>query len=130
MRTIVRFCVAVSFFLCGIASRLCATELTEGEAVRALEKAVQFFRKEVSAQGGYLWRYSQDLSKREGEGKAGPLTAWVQPPGTPTVGDGYLEAYRLSGKPFLLEAARETGLALVRGQLRSGGWDYRIEFDP
>ena len=104
--------------------------LTEAEALRGLQKAVDFFRNEVSAHGGYLWRYSENLSKREGEGRAGPLTAWVQPPGTPTVGDGYLEAYRLTGEAFLLDAARETGQALVRGQLRSGGWDYRIEFDP
>ncbi|NOX54678.1 MAG: polysaccharide lyase [Planctomycetes bacterium] len=129
MRTCVSSFVAV-LLSWSIASNLSAGELTETEAIRALEKAVHFFRNEVSAQGGYLWRCSADLSKREGEGRAGPLTAWVQPPGTPTVGDGYLVAYRLSGRSFLLDAARETGLALVRGQLRSGGWDYRIEFDP
>jgi hypothetical protein len=30
----------------------------------------------------------------------------------------------------LLDAAVQTALALVKGQLQSGGWDYRIEFDP
>src|SRR5699024_6845241 len=29
-----------------------------------------------------------------------------------------------------LDAAREAGEALVRGQLESGGWYYRVEFDP
>src|SRR5262249_31433976 len=28
------------------------------------------------------------------------------------------------------DAARDVAMALVKGQLRSGGWDYQIEFDP
>ena len=42
----------------------------------------------------------------------------------------YLDAYRMCGDPVLLEAAKETAGALVRGQLESGGWDNMIEFDP
>ena len=56
------------------------------QAADALGRACRFFRNEISVQGGYLWRYSDDLSRREGEGKASVSTAWVQPPGTPTVG--------------------------------------------
>ena len=100
------------------------------QARAALRKAVDFFRSEVSTSGGYLWRYSDDLARREGEGKATDTQAWVQPPGTPSVGRVYLLAYESTGDAYYLEAARETAAALVRGQLRSGGWDYRIEFDP
>lgn len=100
------------------------------EAAAALARAVAFYRNHVSAEGGYLWRYSADLAHREGEGRAGRLTAWVQSPGTPRVGQAYLTAYRLTGEKDYLQAAHDTALALVRGQLRSGGWDYRIEFDP
>ncbi|MCI0376862.1 MAG: hypothetical protein L0215_04600 [Gemmataceae bacterium] len=100
------------------------------QARSALRKAVTFFRTKVAADGGYLWRYSEDLSKREGEGKATATQAWVQPPGTPAVGLAFLEAHRATGDKFYLDAARETAHALVKGQLRSGGWDYRIEFDP
>ncbi len=107
-----------------------ADQPTEREVVTGLKRAVAFFRTEVSVQGGYLWQYSADLSKREGEGRAKATTAWVQPPGTPTVGEAYLTAYLLTGEPFLLDAAVEAAHALVRGQLLSGGWDYRIEFDP
>ena len=57
-------------------------------------------------------------------------TAWVQPPGTPTVGGAFLFVYETTGDRYFLEAARETASALARGQLKSGGWDYRIEFDP
>ena len=98
-------------------------------AVKALNKAVAFFSGEVSVQGGYLWKYNDDLSYREGEGKAYEKTAWVQPPGTPSVGEAYLDAYEMSGMASCLDAARQTAHALVYGQLASGGWDYRIEFD-
>ncbi|MDA2927101.1 polysaccharide lyase [Acidobacteria bacterium AH-259-G07] len=81
-------------------------------------------------QGGYLWRYSEDLARREGERKATATMAWVQPPGTPSVGMVYLSAYEATGDAYYVEAARETAHALVKGQLRSAGWDYQIEFDP
>jgi len=100
------------------------------EATDALRKATEFFTGQVSTEGGYLWRYSDDLARREGEGKAAETTVWVQPPGTPSVGMAFLRAYRDTGDAYLLEAARKAGYCLVRGQLESGGWDYRIEFDP
>ncbi len=104
--------------------------LSVEDASAALHKAVGFFRSDVSVNGSYLWKYSADLSLREGEGKATELTAWVQPPGTPTVGDAFLRAFDRTGDTFYLDAARETAHALVQGQLESGGWDYRIEFAP
>lgn len=100
------------------------------QAAQALRRATEFFRTRVATEGGYLWRYSEDLSKREGEGRASPTTIWVQPPGTPTIGMAYLDASEATGDRSYLEAAREAAEALLRGQLRSGGWDYRIEFDP
>lgn len=100
------------------------------QAAKALRRATDFFRTQVSTQGGYLWRYSEDLARREGEGKATDTMIWVQPPGTPSVGMAYLTAYEATGDSYYLNAARDAAYALVRGQLRSGGWDYRIEFDP
>src|SRR5207247_6415223 len=105
------------------------TAPTRDEAVAALKKAVTFFREKVSADGGYLWRYSEDLSLREGEEKATATQAWLQPPGTPAVGEAYLAAYERMKEPFLLDAAVETARALVKGQLHSGGWAEFIEFD-
>lgn len=102
----------------------------EADAAKALRRAVTFWRTQVGVQGGHVYRVSADLKLREGEGVASPTTVWVQPPGTPTIGQAYLEAYHLSEEEYLLEAARETAMALVRGQLRSGGWDYKIEFAP
>src|SRR5256885_560820 len=98
-----------------------------GEATQALKRSVTFFREQVSAEGGYLWRYSEDLSLREGEDKATATMAWLQPPGTPAVGEAYLHAYERTKEQFLLDAAIHTARALVKGQLHSGGWDNSIE---
>jgi len=104
--------------------------LTGEQAVNALHQAVTFFRDHVSAEGGYLWQYSADLTRQEGEGRATESSAWVQPPGTPTVGEALLFAFEATGDTYYLQTARQTGQALVRGQLQSGGWDYRIEINP
>lgn len=96
----------------------------------AMHRAVHFFRAEASAGGGYVFQLSADLSKREGEGRVGKSTAWIEPPATPAVGMAYLDSYRSCGDALLLDAAKEVAVALIRGQLRSGGWDNLIEFDP
>lgn len=124
--------------LCGLSAILLALPttaaaddgLTRDQAVDALHRAVEFFREHASAGGGYVYALSADLSKREGEGVVGPTTAWIEPPGTPAVGMAYLQAYQLTGDAELLEAALETAMALVNGQLESGGWDNLIEFAP
>ncbi|GMU91579.1 MAG: hypothetical protein AMXMBFR4_06370 [Candidatus Hydrogenedentota bacterium] len=107
-----------------------ADDFGPNDAGECMRKAIAFFRERVSTNGGYLWRYSADLSKREGEGKATPTQAWVQPPGTPAVGAAILRAYKSTRDTYYLDAAKDTAMALVQGQLQSGGWDYRIEFDP
>jgi hypothetical protein len=95
----------------------------------ALERASGYLRS-LSTEGGYLWRYSPDLKHRFGEEPATPTQIWVQPPGTPTIGDAFLRVYAVTREPRYLEAARAAALALVRGQLKSGGWDYVVELDP
>ena len=96
----------------------------------ALRRAAEFFRNDVASGGGYVWRYSSDLKYRIGEGVAGPLTIWIQPPGTPAVGEAFLDAFAATNDPFYRDAASEVGQALVKGQLESGGWSYRVELDP
>ena len=50
--------------LCGnVPSGHCALD-----ALDAAKRSVSFLTDRVSTQGGYLWRYSSDLSLREGEG--------------------------------------------------------------
>lgn len=100
------------------------------QARAALLKAAAFYRDKVAAHGGYVYRYSGDLEKREGEGKVDLDRVWVQPPGTPSVGLAYLDAYERTKLPELLDAAKAAGECLIRGQLRSGGWTDSIEFAP
>jgi len=112
-----------------IPSHLAAQGPTREQAREAMLRAARFFRS-ISTEGGYLWRYSLDLKTRQGEGPATDTQVWVQPPGTPAVGQAFLRAYRATGEREFLDAAVAAARALVRGQLESGGWDYRIEFNP
>jgi hypothetical protein len=100
------------------------------QAAAGLQRAIDFYHHQVAVEGGYVYRYSADVKLREGEGKAGPQTVWVQPPGTPAVGMAILEAYARTSDPSYLEATLDAGRALIRGQMHSGGWANRIEFDP
>ncbi|NQT52694.1 prolyl oligopeptidase family serine peptidase, partial [bacterium] len=102
----------------------------EPQALAAMKKATATFTAHVSTRGGYLWRYSEDLSRREGEVKATATQVWVQPPGTPAVGLAYVRAYQATGDRQFLDAAVAAARALVFGQLWSGGWAYHIDFAP
>lgn len=97
---------------------------------KAIVKAVTMMRGTYGRHGGYVWTYSPDGRIRAGEGPAGATSAWVQPPGTPTVGEAFLSAYEATGDKRCLAAALDTAHALVKGQLHSGGWYYRIDFEP
>jgi len=107
----------------GTAGEIRYTDPFAGEALKALERATEFLRS-ISTHGGYLWKYSEDLKERWGEGKASQTQIWVQPPGTPSVGMIFLRAYEVTGDKRYLEAAKEAGDALAWGQLESGGWTY------
>ncbi len=106
-----------------------AEDLRE-DARRAMQRAVEFYSTKVASHGGYVYRYSDDLAKREGEGKTDLDTLWVQPPGTPAVGMAFVEAYELTREPSLLAAADAAADCLIQGQYRSGGWNASIEFAP
>ncbi len=84
----------------------------------------------ISTRGGYAGIYSTDLKRRYGEGLYQPMDPteiWVQPPGTPSVGECFLRAYRITGESQYLKAAREAGRALVWGQRRAGGWGHTAD---
>lgn len=118
-------------FLVGAVEHVSAQQATPAEALHALRAAVRFFHEEVADHGGYVWRYSGDLTLREGEAVTDDrMTIWVQPPGTPAVGLAFLDAWDATGEQMFLDAAVDAGRALVQGQLLSGGWYYSITFDP
>ena len=80
------------------------------QAADALRKATTYFRTKVATEGGYLWRYSEDLTRREGEETATATLVWVQPPGTPTVGMAFLDAYAATGDSTYRDAARDAAM--------------------
>lgn len=100
-------------------------------ARKALRLAGAYWANHVASHGGYVWECSTDFTtRRRGESGDLPLsTDWVQPPGTPSVGVAFLDAYRATGEQIYLDAAVAAAHCLAWGQLESGGWTYSIEFD-
>ena len=103
----------------------------DAEAFRKkLRQAVVFYATRAAKHGGYVYQYSADLKKSEGEGVTGPDTVWVQPPGTPSVGLAMLQIYQRTGLIEALDASIAAAECLVKGQLHSGCWNDKIEFAP
>ncbi|WP_339735741.1 pectate lyase [uncultured Gimesia sp.] len=128
--------ILVCVLLTSVASLVVESSLFAADAalksnvIRSMRKASQVYRDKLAINGGYVYYYSLDLQQRWGEGKAGPDQIWVQPPGTPTVGMAYLSAFQATGDQFYLDAATDAALALVYGQLKSGGWTNSVDFNP
>lgn len=116
--------------LCPASLTIAADDITRETVSAAMRRAAVYFHDDVAVQGGYVYFYSPDLKKRWGEGAATPTQIWVQPPGTPTVGRAYLQAWKATGDHFYLNAARDAAIALVYGQLQSGGWTNKVDFNP
>jgi hypothetical protein len=106
-----------------------AQEPSRRQTLDAMRRAAELFRHKVSTEGGYHFRYAADLSFGRSEHAEGPTQISVQREGTPSVGMAFLEAWYATDDRFYLDAARDAALALVQGQLCSGGWDYIVEFD-
>ena len=72
---------------------------TRDQANAALKKAVAFFDGKVSIEGAYLWRYSEDLSLREGEEKATAIPRRVLRNGAVADDDRSVREDAATGKP-------------------------------
>ena len=116
---------SILFFLPILA--LPALAADEAAVRAALVKAASFFHEHVGFEGGYLWYYSGDLKLAEAEGIPEKGVAWGQPPGTPAIGETFLNAWEATKEPRFLEFASATAKALLRGQLHSGGWDHSFD---
>lgn len=101
---------------------------TEAETVRrTMRRATRFMTGRVAVNGGYVWSYLPDLSRRWGELEAYDTQVWVQPQGTGTMGHLFLDAWRATGDRAFLRAAEAAGQALAEGQHPAGGWNYLID---
>ncbi len=111
-----------------ISLRTASAEPSLEKALAAMKKATGFMVEKVSTNGGYVWAYLPDLSRRWGEMEASDSMIWVQPPGTTSMGHLFLDAYHLTGDEDYFRAAQQAARALIWGQLDCGGWNYVIDF--
>ena len=98
------------------------------DALETMKKATAFMSDEVSTNGGYLWHYLPDFSRRWGEMEAYDTMIWVQPPGTTSMGHLFLDAYHATGDRYYFDVADKAASALIWGQLDCGGWNYIVDF--
>jgi len=119
---------ALSFVLVAGSSGVSSNENLKRECIETMKRATRFMVEEVSTNGGYLWHYLPDLSRRWGEMEAYDTMIWVQPPGTTTMGHCFLDAYHVTGDEYYWDAAERAARAIIWGQLDCGGWNYIIDF--
>ena len=98
------------------------------QCLKTMKNATGFMVEDVSTNGGYLWHYLPDMSRRWGEMEAYETMIWVQPPGTTSMGHLFLDVYQATGDEYYYEAAEKAARALIWGQLDCGGWNYIIDF--
>lgn len=98
------------------------------EVSRTMLRATRFMVEKVSTNGGYVWYYLPDLSRRWGEMEAYSTMIWVQSPGTVSMGHLFLDAYNTTGDEYYYVAAEKVASSLVWGQSLEGGWNYMIDF--
>jgi PelA/Pel-15E family pectate lyase len=89
-----------------------------------MKRATTFMIEKVAHKGAFVWNYLPDLSRRWGELEARETMIWIQPPGTPTMGHLFLDAYHSTGDEYYYRAAEQVAAALTYAQLPSGGWNY------
>jgi len=98
------------------------------EAEQTMLDATRYMVEEISTDGGYLWYYLPDLSRRWGEMEAYESMIWLQDPGTVSMGHTFLDAYHTTRDEYYYTAAEMSASAIVRGQRPEGGWNYLIDF--
>jgi PelA/Pel-15E family pectate lyase len=98
------------------------------QVLDAMKRATTFMVEKVATRGGYVWQYLADFSRRWGEIEARPTMIWLQPPGTPTMGHLFLDAYHATNDELYYRAAERAALAIVAAQLPCGGWNYVADF--
>ena len=116
--------IAGSLFCNGVSAQ---KEKLPQQVEQAMYKATKFMVDSVSTQGGYLWYYLPDLSRRWGEMEAYKTMIWVQD-GTISVGHMLLDAYNATGNEYFYDAAQKAADGLIWGQSNEGGWNYLIDF--
>ena len=109
-------------------STLAQSEKLDEKVKEVMLKSSVFMVDSVSTNGGYVWFYLPDFSRRWGEMEAYKTMIWVQSPGTISMGHLFLDAYQATGEEYYYEAAEKAASAIIWGQNPEGGWNYVIDF--
>jgi PelA/Pel-15E family pectate lyase len=123
-----RVAIALMLTALSLAPPAAAQSPSRDEVLAVMKTATTFMLEKVAYRGGYVWNYLPDRSRRWGEMEARETMIWIQPPGTPTMGHLYLDAYHATRDEFYYAAAEQVAGALIRGQHPSGGWNYMVDF--
>lgn len=98
------------------------------DAEQAMLRSTRFMVEKVSTDGGYVWYYLPDFSRRWGEMEAYKTMIWMQSPGTVSMGHLFLDAYKATGNEYYYQAAAKAANAIIWGQSSEGGWNYIVDF--
>lgn len=126
---IIKACIFFALFLFLPNQKICSqnTKLVQ-EAEQAMLRSTQFMVEKVSTNGGYLWYYLPDFTRRWGEMEAYKTMIWLQSPGTVSMGHLFLDAYKATGDEYYYKAAEKVASAVIWGQSPEGGWNYIVDF--
>lgn len=119
------FLSAYLFLLFGLSAQQI---ITTQQVQNVMFKASRYMVEEVSTQGGYVWYYLPDFSRRWGEMEAYSSMIWLQNPGTISMGHLFLDAYKTTKNDFYYQSACKVANAIIKGQLDEGGWNYMVDF--
>jgi len=120
--------VALALFTAVASAQTGTVAPGRAQILDAMKRATTFMTEKVSTNGGFVWTYLPDLSRRWGELEARDTQIWIQPPGTATMGHLFLDAYHATGDDDYYRAAERTANALIWAQHPSGGWNYLADF--
>lgn len=100
------------------------------KTIAAMKKATDFMMNKVSYRksGAFLWSYLPDLSRAWGEMEGYRSMAWMQKPGTSTVGHMLLDAYHATGDGYFYKQAAKVARTVIAAQKDVGGWHFMHDF--
>lgn len=121
--------VLIVLLLVNLTAKLEAqAKVSKPQVLETMLKATKFMVEEVSTNGGYVWCYLPDFSRRWGEMEAYKTMIWLQGSGTIGMGNLFLDAYQTTKNEYYYKAAEKTVAAIIWGQSYEGGWNYMVDF--
>lgn len=106
--------------LCGMNGEA-QSKVTNERVQQTMIKATRFMVETASANGGYVWYYLPDFSRRWGEMEAYKTMIWIQSPGTISMGHVFLDAYQATENEYYYQAAQKAAATIIWGQSHEGG---------